>query len=395
MGRDWTPDPARGPIRSPQLDEDEPEWTDTFVRQREWGVGRGGWISNSLYLLLALFFGGTGAGAALIALALERAESRWYFVAGYALAVGGKGLFHLLFLGNPLRFWRALARPHSSWISRGIIALGLFGIVGLAYVVGPIFGLVPALARAETALAIACAALLAFLIAYDGFLLNRATAIGAWNTGLMVILFPVFSALGGTGLLGALHGPLHAQVALPIHELHRIEAVLLALGASALATYLASLYADPFLRSSAWEAIVGRLRWVFWLAVVAGGIVAPVVVAWLSLTRHVPIGAMAAVALVAVIGDLAFKYVIFSIGGYRPQLAQALRPGHPARGSPRRRASAGPQPPTRLSSADAGSRDASSDTRASALRSSASPSITSLEAIESTSQRGNGPPGSA
>jgi formate-dependent nitrite reductase membrane component NrfD len=178
---------------------------------------------------------------------------------------------------------------------------------------------------AETPLAILCAALLTFLIVYDGFLLNNATAIGAWNTSLMVILFPVFSALGGAGLLGVLYGPLHARVALDIHELHQIEAVLLAVGAFALATYLANLYADPFLRTSAWEAIVGRLRWVFWMVVVGGGIIAPIVVALLSLTSHVAIGVMATVALVAVIGDYAFKYVIFSIGGYRQQYMPTLR----------------------------------------------------------------------
>jgi len=325
MTRNGASGPMRLRSRSSELEEDESEWTDTFIRQSEWGVGRKGWISNSLYLLLALFFGGIGAGAALIALYLERARSGWYFVAGYALLVGGKGFFHLLFLGNPLRFWRALSRPHSSWISRGMIALSLFSVAGLAYILGPIFGLLPAPAGAETLLAIPCAVLLTFLIVYDGFLLNKATAIGAWNTSLMVILFPVFSALGGTGLLGVLHGPLHARVALPIEELHRIEAVLLAVGASALATYLAYLHADPFLRTSAWEAIVGRLRWVFWIAVVVGGIVAPVAVALLSLTSHVPIGVMAAVALVAVIGDFAFKYVIFSIGGYRQQMMPALR----------------------------------------------------------------------
>jgi formate-dependent nitrite reductase membrane component NrfD len=122
-----------------------------------------------------------------------------------------------------------------------------------------------------------------------------------------------------------LYGPLHGRVALDIHTLHQIEAVLLAVGAFALATYLANLYADPFLRTSAWEAIIGRLRWVFWMVVVMGGIVAPVIVALLSLTTHVAVGVMATVALVAVVGDYAFKYVIFSIGGYRQQSMPALR----------------------------------------------------------------------
>lgn len=269
MTTDLASDPTRWRTPSDDSGEDGCEWTDTFIRQSEWGVGRKGWISNSMYLLLALCFGGVGAGAALIALCLEGPRSRWYFVAGYVLAVGGKGVFHLLFLGNPLRFWRALSRPQSSWISRGIIALSLFSVAGLVYMLGPMFRVIPAAAWLETPLAITCGVLLTFLIVYDGFLLNNATAIGAWNTSLMVILFPVFSALGGAGLLGALYGPLHARVPLDIHALHQIEAVLLAVGAFALATYLTYLYADPFLRASAWGAIVGRLRWVFWMALVA------------------------------------------------------------------------------------------------------------------------------
>lgn len=316
---DLASDPTRWRTPSDESGEDLCEWTDTFIRQSEWGVGRKGLISNSIYLLLALFFGGIGAGAALIALYLEGPRSGGYFVAGYLLAVGGKGFFHLLFLGNPLRFWRAVSRPQSSWISRGIIALSIFSVAGLVYMLGPMFGVIPVAASLEGPLAIVCGALLAFLIVYDGFLLNNATAIGAWNTSLMVILFPVFSALGGAGLLGALYGPLHTRVALDIHALHQIETVLLGVGAFALATYLTYLYADPFLRASAWGAIVGRLRWVFWMVVVLGGIVAPVVVALLSLRAPVAVGLMATTALVAVAGDYAFKYVIFSIGGYRQQ----------------------------------------------------------------------------
>ena len=85
------------------------EWSDTFVPQREWGVGRGGWVSNSTYLLIALFLGGVGSGAALIALALERANSDWYFIAGYIIGVGGKG-----FLPCPV------PRESPSWLAGGI-----------------------------------------------------------------------------------------------------------------------------------------------------------------------------------------------------------------------------------------------------------------------------------
>ena len=80
-------------------------------RQQEWIEGRG------LLLLIAIYLGGVGGGLYLISLIIG-----WKTGLALALAIVGigKGSAHLLFLGRPLRFWRALLRPHSSWISRGM-----------------------------------------------------------------------------------------------------------------------------------------------------------------------------------------------------------------------------------------------------------------------------------
>jgi formate-dependent nitrite reductase membrane component NrfD len=301
------------------------EWSDTFSPQKEWGVGRGGWAANSMYLLIALFLGGVGAGASLISLLLERANSDWYFLAGFLVAVVGKGFFHVIFLGNPLRAWRAVSRWQSSWISRGIIALSLFSVAGGLYLLWPIAGVFgEAGAGEERALAITCFTLLGILVVYDGFLLSEAAAIGAWNMALMIILFPVFSLLGGAGLVGALWGPLHTEAPLDIEALHEIETILLAAGAFALAGYLLTIHRDHFLRESAWSMIVGPLRWLFVIAVVGGAVALPLGVSALSLTWSLVEDAtalLAIVALIAVIGDFAFKYMVLSVGGYQQQFA--------------------------------------------------------------------------
>ena len=301
------------------------EWSDTFTPQREWGVGRGGWVGNSSYLLIALFLGGIGAGAALISLFLERANSDWYFIAGYIIGVGGKGFFHVIFLGNPLRGWRAVSRWRSSWISRGIIALNLFAVAGGLYILWPIAGLFGgAGAGEERALAITCFTLLSILVVYDGFLLSEAAAIGAWNMALMIILFPVFSLLGGAGFVGALWGPLHTEVPLDIEALHELETILLAAGAFALAGYLLTIHRDHFLRESAWSRIIGPLRWLFFVGVLGGAVALPLGVSALSLTWGLVEDAtalLAIVALIAVIGDFSFKYLVLSVGGYQQQFA--------------------------------------------------------------------------
>jgi DMSO reductase anchor subunit len=306
------------------------EWSDTFTPQREWGVGRGGWVSNSTYLLIALFLGGVGSGAALIALALERANSDWYFIAGYIVGVGGKGFFHIMFLGNPLRGWRAVSRWRSSWISRGIIALNLFAVAGGLYILGPIAGVFGEVGVGEErALFITCVALLGILVVYDGFLLSESAAIGAWNMALMILLFPIFSLLGGAGLLGALWGPIHSDTPgksgyLDLEALHELETILLAAGAFALASYLLTIHRDHFLRESAWKSIVGPLRPLFIVAVVIGAVALPLVVAAMSLSWPLIEDAtilLAIVALVAVVGDYAFKYIVLSVGGFSQQFA--------------------------------------------------------------------------
>ena len=306
------------------------EWSDTFTPQREWGVGRGGWVSNSTYLLIALFLGGVGSGAALIALALERASSDWYFIAGYIIGVGGKGFFHVLFLGNPLRGWRAVSRWRSSWISRGIITLNIFAVAGGLYILWPIAGLFgEAGAGVELALFITCVALLGILVVYDGFLLSESAAIGAWNMALMILLFPIFSLLGGAGFLGALYAPIHNDTtrALNLEALHELETILLAAGAFALASYLLTIHRDHFLRESAWKSIIGPLRSLFIVAVVIGGVGLPLVVSAMSLTWHLIEDAtvlLAIVALIAVVGDYAFKYIVLRVGGFSQQFAPGI-----------------------------------------------------------------------
>ena len=97
-----------------------------FDRQREWIERRG------LLLLTAFYLGGVGGGLFLASLIIG-------WKAGIPIALGivalGKGPAHMLYLGRPLRFWRAFRRPHSSWISRGIYFMMSFILFGILYYV--------------------------------------------------------------------------------------------------------------------------------------------------------------------------------------------------------------------------------------------------------------------
>ena len=181
----------------------------------------------------------------------------------------------------------------------------------------------------ELALFITCVSLLGILVVYDGFLLSESAAIGAWNMALMILLFPIFSLLGGAGFLGALYAPIHNDTtrALNLEALHELETILLAAGAFALASYLLTIHRDHFLRESAWKSIIGPLRSLFIVAVVVGGIGLPLVVSAMSLTWHLIEDAtvlLAIVALIAVVGDYAFKYIVLRVGGFSQQFAPGI-----------------------------------------------------------------------
>ncbi|MFC2068905.1 hypothetical protein ACFLTP_07880, partial [Chloroflexota bacterium] len=100
------------------------EWMVKYTPQTEWIERRG------ILLWLAFFFIELGAGVFFIASLFNNllAMVIGWFVCG---VVGGG--FHLLYLGKPARFFRMVAKPQTSWISRGLIFVTMFLIFGLIH----------------------------------------------------------------------------------------------------------------------------------------------------------------------------------------------------------------------------------------------------------------------
>ena len=92
-----------------------------YQPQREWA-----WL-----IATAFFLGKVGAGLFLIS---YFSDFRLGAVVGLLIVGVGKTTAHLLYLGRPLRFLRAVVGWHTSWISRGIIAMGVFLACGAVYV---------------------------------------------------------------------------------------------------------------------------------------------------------------------------------------------------------------------------------------------------------------------
>ena len=133
------------------------EWMVRYTSQTEWIERR------AMLLWLAFFFIELGAGIFFIAS---------FFDTLLAMAVGwlvcgvlGGGL-HLLYLGKPLRFFQIVLRPQTSWISRGLIFVALFLILGLACMASTLWASLPTVLLVATNI-------FAFLtVIYGGFAMN-------------------------------------------------------------------------------------------------------------------------------------------------------------------------------------------------------------------------------
>jgi phenylacetyl-CoA:acceptor oxidoreductase subunit 2 len=101
------------------------------------------------------------------------------------------GLFFVfLKIGRKLRFWRAISRPQTSWMTREIYAVALFYAAVLANLVSP---------GARMSMLAGIAAL-AFLLC-QAKILHRARGISAWRVALIPWMIIASGLLEGLGLL--------------------------------------------------------------------------------------------------------------------------------------------------------------------------------------------------
>ena len=141
------------------------EWRVGYPRQTEWIDRRG------IFLWIAFYTGGLGGGLYLVSLFFN---SLWGMFLSWLIIAVIKGGAHLIFLGKPLRFWRIVFRPGSSWLSRGIIFVLSF--VFLAAVQMALSYWIPGSAAESVFKVLAGLAALGITI-YTGFILNTVKAV--------------------------------------------------------------------------------------------------------------------------------------------------------------------------------------------------------------------------
>jgi sulfite dehydrogenase (quinone) subunit SoeC len=281
-----------------------------FLFQTEWVEGRG------FYLVLAFFLGGLGAGLYLLSMYLNFFPG---LLTGFLIVVVGKGGAHMIFLGKPLRFWRGFAKPQTSWISRGLISILVFAIPAVMHLAAAssVFGWLPWTAD-NLALQVFVLIGSVALIAYTGLALAAVKAIRSWSSGMVPLMFIVYSFMGGIGLgLGMIAG---LNPGIEIAPVERVAVGLMIAVIVLWAIYLWTTYDSSAAGGrSVIEILKGRASFFFILGVVILGLVIPLAVALISLASSGVSPAVIAIASACeIIGGFCMRYSIFKTGVYSP-----------------------------------------------------------------------------
>jgi formate-dependent nitrite reductase membrane component NrfD len=271
-----------------------------YQQQQEWA-----WLITT-----AFFLGGVGGGLFMISFF---SDFKLGALVGILFVGIGKTTAHLLYLGKPRRFLRAVVRWKTSWISRGILGMTGFCLLGAVYVAPYIhISFVPdGVAHAFGIAALPFAFLMMF---YDGFVLKASKGIAFWDSYLMPVLLLFYATLGGitaTLALEVLKGGAITK------RLEWVEIALLAVNLVLIGFYVVSA---P-LRGAASELAARLLREArtarMLLLVIAVGFGCTLVLAAVSLATHTG-ATMAVAALTDLFGHFFILFAILRVGIHAP-----------------------------------------------------------------------------
>ncbi len=295
--------------------------------QTEWGFGgkrkwRDGW------LLMAMFLGGIGAGQFVV--------STWFFhsvtsaVVGVAIVAVGKTVAHLLYLGQPSRFYRLFLKPRTSWISRGLIFMIVFVAFAAAYLAPDIgFSWVPWTTGSSLGQALWLGAILSasLVMVYDGFVLASCKSITSWNTALMPPLFFTYAIAGGVAMT-YLTVTAAGKKILSEGDMTTLDAILLTTMFALVVIYIVNMAASTATARESLRRLVGtRLAVAFIGLAIVAGLLVPLVIAYyreLAVEGTVASVLLAASCILELAGDLSIRHSILSAGLHTPVFSEGL-----------------------------------------------------------------------
>lgn len=298
------------------------EWMVLPMRQVEWIERKG------LLVWLAEVFSALGMGLYLVALI---AGSWWAALIGWLLIVLFKLPLHLFYLGKPLRFWRAIPpftkAWKTSWLARGMFFSIVFVAAGfvqllMSYLIPHDVVSGAALDVVTVVNWIASVVASVFIVltgVYAGFAMSYCKSVPFWNTGLLPLVFVIMGIADGLALLMGV-GLVTNDV--DVATLESISRIILVVGALLIVVYLASAWRRRSTAElAARDLLVGRTALVFWVGIVALGIVTPLAISFVTIFIESGTAPLLIVAIVChTIGAFALKYSVLKVGIYRSVL---------------------------------------------------------------------------
>ena len=275
----------------------------------------------------AFFFGELGAGLFIVSMFYGVVPG---MIGGLVSTGILKAYFHLAHMGVPMNSWRAIMRPDRAWISRGMIAIAVFVVFGVATVlleVGGIFNLEFGAVSGTLTQAIRTLAVLAALgvLLYHGFLISHSSAISLWSTGLMPVVSIIYALLGGAALTAFLGwNALATEVPAATLSLSALTWVLLAgITVVLFSLMYAGLNGAPGAKVSVNLLLKGPFAKSFVPLVIGVGLALPVL---LLLWAPAAYMTSLAIAVAVLIGYYAFRVYIFKAAVYDPIMSFAPDP---------------------------------------------------------------------
>jgi formate-dependent nitrite reductase membrane component NrfD len=286
------------------------DWMIKGNRQTEWIEQRG------ILLWLAFYTGGLGGGLYLVSLFFN---NLWGMLIGLFIVAGIKGTCHFLYLGKPTRFWRLIMHPQTSWLSRGLFFVIGFSIFASIQIIFSYFW--PDETMVIMILKI-LAGIMAFCVAtYTGFVLNNVKGVPFWGSVILPLLFVACGILGGFGLTVAI-AIFSPGVNLAAAEMG--SRIMLIVNVFLIVLYLfVASKKETVGKQSVLYQIRGNISPVFWIFVVAMGIVIPAVIAVYSLFAEEATPFILILGTICEItGGMMLRYCVLKSGMYNPLLTK-------------------------------------------------------------------------
>jgi len=280
------------------------EWMVKHTPQTEWINQKG------IFVWLAEVFNGVGSGLYLVSLYFN---SLGGMLISLIIVVVLKCGLHFAHLSRPLRFWRMVLKPKTSWLARGFIFLALF--IGFGVIELVLSYWLPGTAW-EVAFKILAGVMAVLVATYTGFVMNYINGIPFWNSGLLPLLFLSFSIL--SGLAGAMAiGLFGAHVDIPAAVVGMRW--LLVANAFFIAIYFwSATYMGPTGKRSVKELVQGRLAPVLWFGVVLVGTLIPFGMSLQNYAGGLSVSPLIMAASCVLIGVFSFNYCILKGALYTP-----------------------------------------------------------------------------